>query len=69
VRVLRPALWGGTVRTSSDLQDVKLEAQTSVLSFGDFSLHGQRKVTRSPVRRVEGSAQKQTNQSTNRVNS
>ena len=43
-----PTSWTGAVRAFADLHDVKPGAPTGVLSFGDFSLHGQRKVTRSP---------------------
>jgi hypothetical protein len=41
------------VRAIADSHCVKPGAQTDVLSFGDFSLHGQRKVTRSAAGGVE----------------
>ena len=43
-----PTSWTGTVPAFADLQDVKPGAPRHVLSLGDFSLHEQRKVTRSP---------------------
>jgi hypothetical protein len=49
-RFYAPTSWTGTIRAFADLQGVKPGAQTHVLSFGDFSLHEQRKVTRSPER-------------------
>jgi hypothetical protein len=52
-RVLAPIKWFGRLRANSPLQNSSSEAQNNVLSFGDFSLHGQRKVTRSAVGRVE----------------
>jgi hypothetical protein len=48
-----PNSWTGTVRRFADLQGVKPGAQANVLSFGNFSLHGQRKVTRSSAGGVE----------------
>jgi hypothetical protein len=52
-RVLPQIKWTGRLRASPDLQSSSSEAQNHVLSFGDFSLHGQRKVTRSAEGRAE----------------
>jgi hypothetical protein len=52
-RVLAPIKWIASIRANPDLQSRSSEAQNIVLSFGDFSLHGQRKVTRSPAGRVK----------------
>jgi hypothetical protein len=51
--VLAPIKWIGKLRANPDLQCSSSEAQNYVLSFGDFSLHGQRKVTRSAEGRAE----------------
>jgi hypothetical protein len=47
------------LRANPDLQSSSSEAQNHVLSFGDFSLHGQRKVTRSSAGGVEALLQDQ----------
>jgi len=52
-RFYAPTSWTGTVRAFAGLHDIKPGAQTHVLSFGDFSLHEQRKVTRSSAGGVE----------------
>jgi hypothetical protein len=50
---LAPTYWIGIFRDSADEPDVKPGVPRNVLSFGDFSLHEQRKVTRSAAGRVE----------------
>src|SRR5512141_3101512 len=47
-RVLAPIKWTGSIRASPDLQSSSSEEQNNVLSFGDFSLHGQEKLPASP---------------------
>jgi hypothetical protein len=59
--LLASTYWTGRLRAKSDLPCSSSEAQNNVLSFGDFSLHGQRKVTRSP-KASESSASKGQNQ-------
>jgi hypothetical protein len=53
VRFYAPTSWTGTVRAFADLHDIKPGAQAHVLSFGDFSLREQRKVTSSSAGGVE----------------
>jgi hypothetical protein len=54
--VMAPIQWTGGLRAHPDLQSSSSEAQNNVLSFGDFSLHGQRKVTRSSAGGAEALA-------------
>src|SRR5882724_8290738 len=51
--VMAPIQWAGRFRAHPDVRSSSSEAQNNVLAFGDFALHGQRKVTRSTEGRVE----------------
>jgi hypothetical protein len=48
-----PRSMEGRVRTVADWNSLKPGDRTDEHSFGDFSLHEQRKVTRLPARRAE----------------